>query len=62
MRLIREKERKHLTGVPVSTCYLLMSRGEFPKPVKLTGRAVAWVEDELLAWNAQRITEGRKTA
>jgi prophage regulatory protein len=58
MRLVRDPERKRLTGVPTSTCYLLMKQGKFPKPVKLYGnRAVAWVESELIAWNEARLAE-----
>jgi prophage regulatory protein len=58
MRLVRETERRWITGVPTSTCYLLMKQGRFPLPVKLYGtRAVAWVYDELVEWNQSRIDE-----
>ena len=58
MRLVRNPERRRLTGVPTSTCYLLMKQGKFPKPVKLYGsRAGAWVESELIAWNQARLDE-----
>lgn len=35
----------------------LIARGDFPKPIKLsdTGRAKAWIEDEIVAWQAQRM-------
>ena len=56
-RLVREPERKTITGVPKSTTYVLMSEGRFPKPVKLTNQTIAWVEDELYEYNAQRIAE-----
>lgn len=50
MRLIRERERARITGVPRSTWYLKMQQGEAPKPVPLGAHAVAWVESELIAW------------
>ena len=58
MKLIRERERREITGVPTSTCYVLMSEGRFPKSVKLYGnRAVAWVYEELVQWNQARVAE-----
>lgn len=49
-----------LTGLPTSTIYEMMKRGVFPRPVRLTPRRVAWIEDEILAWQEQRIASGRK--
>ena len=34
----------------------------FPKPIKIGGRAVAWLESEVDAWIAQRISSNRKEA
>ncbi len=50
MRLIRERDRRVMTGVPRSTWYALMAEGAAPKPVQLGLRSVAWIEDELDAW------------
>jgi len=50
MRLIRERERARITGVPRSTWYLKMQQGLAPKPVPLGKHAVAWVESELVEW------------
>ena len=62
MRLVRNPERRAITGVPDSTCYLLMDQGRYPKPVKLYGaRAVAWVYDELIEWNQARAAERETT-
>lgn len=49
-RLIREPERKAITGVPRATWYVLMREGKAPKPVPLTSCTVAWPEDELYGW------------
>lgn len=43
-------------GLSRSRAYELMSRGEFPKPVKL-GRAIRFVSSEVDAWIAARIAE-----
>ncbi len=43
-----------LTGLSRSTIYNLMSKGEFPRPVRLTPRIVAWPESRISEWLAQR--------
>jgi len=50
MRLVRERERAQITGVPRSTWYLKMQQGLAPKPIPLGEHAVAWLESELMAW------------
>ncbi|WP_134682435.1 helix-turn-helix transcriptional regulator [Paracoccus ravus] len=47
---LRRRAVEELTGLSRSTIYDLMSKGQFPRPVKLTGRAVAWPESALVAW------------
>jgi predicted DNA-binding transcriptional regulator AlpA len=48
MRLVRERERARITGVPRSTWYLKMQQGLAPKPVPLGEHAVAWVSSRSL--------------
>ena len=43
-----------VTGLARSTIYDLMSKGQFPRPVKLTGKAVAWPESKISEWLASR--------
>jgi prophage regulatory protein len=50
----RRREVEFLTGLARSTIYDLMSKGLFPRPVKITGKAVAWQERSIAAWMAQR--------
>lgn len=45
------------TGLPRSTIYELAARGSFPKQVRLSPRAVGWVEAEVLQWQRARISE-----
>ena len=42
------------TGLSKSTIYLMMSRGQFPRPIKLTGKAVAWPESAISQWLESR--------
>jgi prophage regulatory protein len=37
--------------------YNLMAAGQFPRPIRLGKRAVAWVEAELQDWLASRVAE-----
>jgi len=60
MRLIRLKDVKHVTGLGRSTIYKYIEEGVFPKSVSLGGRAVAWVESEVMGWVMARI-EARDT-
>lgn len=50
----RRREVEAYTGLSRSTLYDLMSRGEFPRPVKITGKAVAWPETVITEWLAKR--------
>ncbi|UVI39238.1 helix-turn-helix transcriptional regulator [Qipengyuania spongiae] len=43
------------TGLSRSTIYEMMDREEFPRPVKIGARAVAWPADRLDAWMAERM-------
>lgn len=53
-RHFRRRDVEIATGLSRSSIYLLMSRGEFPRPVKITGKAVAWPESVISAWLAAR--------
>jgi prophage regulatory protein len=55
-RHLRRPDVEALTGLARSTLYDLMSKGDFPRPVKLTGKAVAWPESKITEWLASRAT------
>jgi len=61
-KLIRLPEVRQRVPLSRSMIYLLISRGEFPKSVSLGRRSVAWVEVEVDAWVASRISGSRETA
>ena len=39
-----------VTGYKRSSIYALMKQDKFPKPVRLSGGAVAWRSREVIAW------------
>lgn len=56
-RFIRRPAVESRTGLSRSTIYLLMQNGQFPKAVRIGGRAVAWPEAEIEAWLNARLAE-----
>ena len=46
-----------VTGLPRATIYEMVSRGKFPAQVRLSPRAVGWIESEILEWQQARIEE-----
>lgn len=50
----RRRAVEEITGLSRSTIYDLMGKGLFPRPVKLTGKAVAWPESTLAEWLQSR--------
>jgi prophage regulatory protein len=60
--ILRLPNVKASTGLSRSTIYLRISQGTFPKPVKLGGRAVGWVQTEVQEWLQRQIEASRRTA
>ena len=60
--MLRFPTVKARTGLSRSTIYLRISRGTFPAPVSLGGRAVGWIEAEVHAWLTARIAQRRPIA
>ena len=59
-RLIRLSVVLSRTGLSRATAYALMDAGEFPRPVRLSSRAVAWLEGAIDDWIETRPLAGRK--
>lgn len=51
---LRRRAVEEITGLSRSTIYSMMDRGEFPRPIKITGKAVAWPESAIAEWLASR--------
>lgn len=47
---------EEITGLSRSALYEQMKKGLFPRPVKLTSKAVAWRESDLADWLESRET------
>jgi len=43
-----------LTGLSRSSIYLALSKGTFPKPIKLGQRSIGWPESLLIQWREER--------
>jgi len=53
------KRHAVLDRVSMSTAklYQLMNQGKFPRPVRLAGAGVAWLESDVDGWIADRVAE-----
>ncbi len=49
-RILRRPAVQTVTGLSRSSIYDLMSKGLFPRPIKLTGKAVGWTERAIMDW------------
>lgn len=61
-RILRRSKVEDRTGLPRSTLYWKIAKGEFPKPILLGGagsRNVGWIESEVDAWIEQQILKSR---
>ena len=58
-RLVRERDLPAYSGLKRTQIFELIKRGEFPRPIKLSegGRAKAWLEDEVLSWQIERLAK-----
>jgi prophage regulatory protein len=54
--LLRRPEVEARTGLSRSTIYDWMKRGQFPQPVKLGARLVAWRKSDIADWLESRET------
>lgn len=61
-RLLRLPEVEAMTGLRKSSIYEMAGRTPpaFPKPIKLSCRAVCWPASAIDAWIAERIAAGAK--
>jgi prophage regulatory protein len=56
-RIIRERERREITGVPTSTWYVMQDAGRAPRPVPISERGRGWLLSEINDFLSQRIAE-----
>ena len=53
--LIKLPQVMQMTTLSRATVYRLIAKGEFPEQIKLSERASAWIEDEVLEWLRTRV-------
>lgn len=53
--ILRRHDVERVTGLPRSTIYDLIAKGEFPRPIKLSMKSVGWLETEITDWQGARI-------
>jgi len=58
---LRLPEVKAVTGLSKSSLYDLIRANNFPAPVRLGPRTVAWVRSEIKQWAAERVLTSRST-
>lgn len=56
-RFLRKKELPPFVGLQETQINTLIKSGAFPQPIKLSdsGRAVAWLESEVIEWQRSRM-------
>ena len=52
----------NVNPVSKATLYNQIKEGSFPRPINIGPRAVAWLEDDLIAWQEQKLAEHRSEA
>lgn len=55
-KILRRTEVEAITGLKRSTLYAAIKNGEFPSPIKLTSRAVGWLESTINEWIESRVS------
>ena len=55
LQVLRLNEVRRLTGLSRSHVYRLEAAGDFPRRIKLSTRASAWIASEIEGWLAGRI-------
>jgi prophage regulatory protein len=53
-KFLRLPQVKESTGLSRTTIYRQIAAREFPRPIHIGPRAVAWVEADVLQWMAER--------
>ena len=61
-RLLRRPEVETLTGLARATIYQKMALGDFPRPIKIGKRAVAWPQSSISEWIENRKVESSSDA
>ena len=58
-RILRLPAVMDVTGLGRTTVYEQMAAGRFPKGIKLSERAVGWLEDDIQNWIETKVLESK---
>jgi len=61
-RFIRRRQVEERTGLGRSSIYAKILLNEFPRPISLGARAVAWLESDIDEWIRSRVKMSRNEA
>lgn len=61
-KFLRRPDVEAATGLPTATLYSLMQKGAFPRPINITPGRVAWLESDVIAWQAERMADAKARA
>ena len=57
MKILKLKDVAEMTALSSSTIYRLMANNSFPKQVKLSDRAIGWVDSEIKEFIQEKIAK-----
>ena len=56
---IRPKDAAQKAGISISHLYVLVSKKQFPQPIKISERITAFVESEIDEWIVSKMESSR---
>jgi prophage regulatory protein len=59
MKILRLADVMSKTGLSKTSIYEFVTKGEFPRQIKLGPRSAGWIEAEIDAWLKSRIEKSR---
>ena len=59
-KLLRPKDAAKKAGISISHLYVLISKNEFPKLIKISERVSALLESEVDEWILEKVESSRK--
>lgn len=57
-RFLRRRQVEELSGLSCSAIYKRMEKGTFPKPFRISGRRIAWLESDVVDWMRACMIDG----
>lgn len=61
-KLLRLSSVLKQTGLSRSSIYSYIALGQFPKPIKIGERAVAWLSTDIEKWMDQKINDSQQAS